>query len=522
MRCLGLDCSTQSLTGLVIDVERGQRLWEASVIFDDDLPHWGTTNGVLPASLSGLAHSPPAMWAEALEMLLERLAGEGPAPDKVRAIAVSGQQHGTVYLTESWPRRLATLATDEPLAEQVAACLSRPTSPIWQDTSSTLECDEIRQQLGGAAACARLTGSDVFERFSGPQIRRFWKSDPERWAATEHITLVSGFVTSLLTGEIAPLEPGDAAGMSLMDLAAGRWAPAALDATAPDLEARLPSLAPSASVAGRVTKLWRERCGFTPDTLVLPGSGDNPCTLVGLGLVEAGGMGVSLGTSDTYFGCIEAPTWDPRCEGHVFGAPNGGYMTLNCFRNGSLAREHVRQLHELDWQAFGAALRATPAGNGGRLMLPWLEPEIVPRSPAGIVRSAGFEPNDAATDCRAVVEGQALAMRTHAGWMGPSPRRLIVTGGASVNPEILQVFADVFSCPVERLETTSGAALGAALRAAHTALEAEGEARQWSELVAPFCRTAPPTIAPFADRRALYDEMAASYAALEKQALGGS
>ena len=73
---------------------------------------------------------------------------------------------------------------------------------------------------------------------------------------------------------------------------------------------------------------------------------------------------------------------EPSGIGHVFGAPTGGCMGLTCFANGSLARERVRDAYGLDWAAFDAALRRTPPGNGGALMLPWSEPEITPRSRA--------------------------------------------------------------------------------------------------------------------------------------------
>lgn len=59
---LGIDASTQSMSGLVIDLEKRRVFAEASVPFDDALPHYGTENGVLPSEEEGVAHSPPEMW----------------------------------------------------------------------------------------------------------------------------------------------------------------------------------------------------------------------------------------------------------------------------------------------------------------------------------------------------------------------------------------------------------------------------------------------------------------------------
>jgi len=47
-----------------------------------------------------------------------------------------------------------------------------------------------------------------------------------------------------------------------------------------------------------------QRYGFSPDCQVLAGTGDNPSSLVGLGIFNPGDIAISLGTSDTLFGVI--------------------------------------------------------------------------------------------------------------------------------------------------------------------------------------------------------------------------
>ena len=226
---------------------------------------------------------------------------------------------------------------------------------------------------------------------------------------------MSSFLASLLAGREAPLEPGDASGMNLMDLAARAWSPAALDATAPDLARRLPPIRESWTIAGELAPYWR-RYGFGP-AKVVAWTGDNPSSLIGLGLVEGGQLAISLGTSDTVFGPIAHPAHDPDGAGHVFGSPAGGYMGLTCFANGSLAREAVRDRFGLDWNAFSAALRATPPGNGGALMLPWFVPEITPPVRNAAVRRLNVDAADGPQNVRAVVEAQAMAMRLHSRWI---------------------------------------------------------------------------------------------------------
>ena len=69
-------------------------------------------------------------------------------------------------------------------------------------------------------------------------------------------------------------------------------------------------------------------------------------------------------------------------------------MCLTCFKNGSLAREKIRDQYGLDWRGFSEALRATKPGNGGALMLPWFEPEITPNVPMPGIRRVDLDPGD--------------------------------------------------------------------------------------------------------------------------------
>jgi xylulokinase len=198
-------------------------------------------------------------------------------------------------------------------------------------------------------------------------------------------------------------------------------------------------------------------------------------------------------------------------------------MTLICFKNGSLAREKVRDLFGLDWAGFSQALDESPPGNDGKLMLPYFEPEIVPHVLEAGVRRHRLDEQDMAGNCRAVVEAQMMSMRIHSAWMDIRPRAIYATGGASANPQILRVMADVHRCPVYRFETTNSAALGAALRAAHGFLAHQGAAPPWPDVIQGFAEPVLDSrIEPRPETEAIYDELTAAYAAFENQALGGS
>ena len=95
---LGFDSSTQSLTAMLIEVSAGGErrvIYEDALRFDEDLPEYGTRNGVLPNDDPLVAHSSPLVWADALDRSMARIRDAGHDLSDIRTIAGSGQQHGS-------------------------------------------------------------------------------------------------------------------------------------------------------------------------------------------------------------------------------------------------------------------------------------------------------------------------------------------------------------------------------------------------------------------------------------------
>jgi xylulokinase len=243
--------------------------------------------------------------------------------------------------------------------------------------------------------------------------------------------------------------------------------------------------------------------------------------MVGTGLIREGQVAISLGTSDTIFGPMSSPRPSDDGTGHVFASTIGNYMGMTVFKNGSLARERVRDEHGLTWTGFADALRRTPAGNGGRTMLPWFEPEITPLVLTPGVHRFDLDPRDAPASVRAVVEAQMMAMARHSRWMNVDIHTIYATGGAATNRDILQVMADVFGAEVYQFATPNSAALGAALRAFHAAELANGRALPWNEVVAGFAEpVATSRVSPIPAHAGIYRSLIDTYGRRERQALG--
>ncbi|XP_013192909.1 xylulose kinase [Amyelois transitella] len=509
---LGFDFSTQRLKALVIGEDYGV-LHEADVEFDVDLPEFRTSGGVQRGQQRGEVTAPPLLWVKALDMVMDRLVVAGVDFSTIEALSGAAQQHGSVWWSKDAEAKLGSLSPEDFLHTQLATAFVTE-SPVWMDSSTSADCRALEEAVGGPEELAKITGSTAYERFTGPQIRKMFRSKPRAYHAAARISLVSSFACSLFLGKIAPIDLSDGSGMNLLDIREMKWHEKAMRACGDEtLEDKLGAPVPTATVLGDVSPYYVGRYGFKPDCKVIAFTGDNCSALAGLRL-RSGWVGLSLGTSDTLLLGLSAPA--APLAGHVLVGPTPAakYMALLCFSNGSLTRQNHRdRLAEKSWDAFNDLLRATVRGNMGYMGIYYDTDEIVPRAAAGrwlrdgggrALRSLG-----APFEARALLEGQALARRVHAEEMGfrlDSSSRVIATGGASVNKELLQIFADVFNTPVfVQNEHGNAALLGAAIRAADV----------WSAYLGITLPGAEPTVSPVAtpypDHDTIYTPMMARY-----------
>ena len=467
MLTLGIDSSTQGVKAVAWDVAAQKVVFSASVNYGKDLPQYGAPDGFLPNDDVLVRHADPRMWVEGLELVLKRLQESGCPMGDIAAVGGDAQQHATVFLTEHGVEQLKSGRVER-------SWFSRATSPIWMDSSTGAECAALDAKFG-----ARLqtdTGSPAIERFAGPQIMKFAKEDPEGYAKTKRIHLLSSFLASYLVGEDMPIDTGDGAGMNLLNLRTGDWDAEICAFVAPGLKAKLPSIKQSNRLkSGNKPLLARfAKYGLKPGIPVVSFTGDNPASLVGCFAEKPGTAVISLGTSDVFFAAMDKFHTDPDGCGHVFGNPMGGFMSLSCFKNGSLARDRVRRELGVDWTFFDetAFESASDLGEAAsrrfdrEMAFPYFEAEITPKHDATGIE-ANFDWAVAAPEVkvRAVVEGQVANMYERTRWLGDFDE-IKVTGGASRSKGIRETIARIFKAKVTVLDVADSAAVGGARLAA--------------------------------------------------------
>ena len=115
------------------------------------------------------------------------------------------------------------------------------------------------------------------------------------------------------------------------------------------------------------------------DCRVAPFTGDNPATMVALS--TPGDAVLSLATSTTFLLAISRSNRQPArfTTSHLLAHPTmrGAHIAMLCYKNGSLAREKVRNEYaDGDWTRVNELVAAIPPGNKGYWGLYFPLPEI--------------------------------------------------------------------------------------------------------------------------------------------------
>src|SRR5580658_1531528 len=349
---IGIDSGTQSTRVLVVDANTGKVLASAAQAYD-----------LIPNLAPGAKEQHPHTWRDATASAMRQaLRAARASAAEVKAIGVSGQQHGFVPLDSKGE-------------------VIRP-AKLWNDTSTTAECDIITEKLGGFKKTIGALGNAVLPGFTAPKILWLKRNEPENYRRLATVLLPHDYLNFWLTGEKV-MEYGDASGTALLNVKKRKWAGPVLDAIDPELADKLPPLISSDQPAGRLQASTARQLDLNPGILVSAGGGDNMMGAIGTGNTREGVITASFGTSGTIYACAEKPVVDPLGEIAAFCDSTNRWLPLLCTMNVTVATEMVREDFGWSHEKFAAESARVPAGSEGLLLLPYFEGERTPNVPDG-------------------------------------------------------------------------------------------------------------------------------------------
>jgi xylulokinase len=254
-----------------------------------------------------------------------------------------------------------------------------------------------------------------------------------------------------------------------------------------DLADCLPAVSSSRRALGLLRENLRQAWGLEKSPVVSAGGGDNMMGAIGTGNVQPGVVTVSLGTSGTVYAFSSEPVIDSQGEIAAFCDSTDRWLPLVCTMNVTVATEQVRKMFGWTHEQLEKNIASARPGAGGLVFLPYLTGERTPNLPNGSGVMHGFTTDNMQPShiARAVMEGVTLGLAyglARFRELGIAPTEIRLTGGGSKSAIWRQVCADIFGVPTICLQSSEGAALGAAIQGAYACRIAHGEAATFRAL----------------------------------------
>jgi len=439
MYFLGIDTSTTSSKALLID-EQGNVVAVASN------PHTLQTPRALWSE-----QNPREWWVAVSASIRSVLEQAGIRGEGVSAVGLTGQMHGLVLLDE-------------------AGNVLRP-AILWNDQRTQGQCDAIHRIIG-REKFIQITGNVALTGFTAPKILWVKENEPEVFAKAKHVLLPKDYVRYQLTGEYA-MDKADGAGTVLFDLKSRDWSDEVLSVLEIPRE-WMPRTFEGTEFTGYVTEEAASLTGLKAGTPVAAGGGDQAAGAVGVGAVEPGIIGLTVGTSGVVFATTPSALIEPEGRLHAFCHAVPGmwhFMGVMLSAAGSLQWYRDTLAPNASFDDLLKEAEEIPAGSEGSQFLPYLSGERTPH-PDPLARGAFIGltlRHNRAHMTRAVLEGVAFGLKDSFTLIQNAGLGEITqvrgSGGGTKGALWRQIMASVLEAELVTVNTTEGGAYGAALLA---------------------------------------------------------
>jgi xylulokinase len=436
---LGIDTSTTGSKALLID-EHGEVVTVASS------PHTLQTPRPLWSE-----QDPHEWWGAVSASIKSVLESAGISGEQIGAVGLTGQMHGLVLLDE-------------------AGKVLRP-AILWNDQRTQGQCDQIHARIG-KEKFIQITGNVALTGFTAPKILWVKENEPDVYAKAKHVLLPKDYIRYKLTGEYA-LDKADGAGTVLFDLKSRDWSDEVL--TALEIpRAWMPETFEGPECTGHISQEASSLTGLKVGTPVVAGGGDQAAQAVGVGAVEPGIVGLTVGTSGVVFATTPSALIEPKGRLHAFCHAVPGlwhFMGVMLSAAGSLQWYRDSLAPDMSFDDLLREAKTVPAGSEGLQFLPYLSGERTPH-PDPLARGAFIGltlRHKRGHMTRAVLEGVSFGLKDsftliqNAGLGAITQVR--ASGGGTKGALWRQILASVLEAELVTVNTTEGAAYGAALLA---------------------------------------------------------
>ena len=442
---LGIDLGTSSVKVLVAD-ENGKILSGGSA----DYP-------LLTPKPGRVEQDPHDWWQAAVMAVRQAMTGLKGDPS-LDGIGISGQMHGAVLLDHA----------DHILNPAV----------IWPDQRSLPQVKEITDLIG-RERLIEITGSPAATGFQAATLLWFQQNQRDVWRKTRRVLLPKDYLRWRMTGEFAT-DPSDAAGTLLLDGRNRTWSLHLLEQL--HIESRfMPPIHPSLGEAGKLQLEAAAEMGLFSGTPVVVGAADTACSLLGAGMTASSDLLLTISTGGQLITPAKSFLFDRHGRLYTFcsalepdSQQAGWYLmgaTLSAGQSLRWLRDSIFNMRTAEaYPQMIAWAEQARIGADGLIFTPYLLGE---RSPLMDSQARGTFVgltirHGRAELVRAVLEGVVYSLYEMYLLLvenGLQPERVLLAGGGARSRFWMQLVADIFGLPVEKVAVEEQSAYGAALLA---------------------------------------------------------
>lgn len=392
---------------------------------------------------------PEVMWRALHEGLADVASELGDA--EVVGIGVSTAMHGLIALDAA----------------------RRPITPLltWADSRAAAQAMRLRDTEQGRRL-HHTSGTPVHSMSQLSKLLWYAENDADTFAAAHWWVNLKDYILLQLTGELVT-EVSNASGTGLLDVHTRDWNPEALELVGVTKE-QLPPVRPTTDVL-RLRDDLAGLVGLSTGVPVVLGAGDGPLGNLGVGALEPGVVGLSIGTSGAVRMITTEPYVDDAGKLFCYNLAEGAWLIGGAISNGGIVVRWGGDVFGADFadepggNPDGMLLelaRDVPIGADGLVMLPFLMAEraplwnpTIPGAFLGVRRSHTRE-----YFVRAAVEGVALMLSAIVDELDRvTPiRQIRATGGVFRSTVWREVLAAALGKPLVVTDGAEGTALGAA------------------------------------------------------------
>ena len=430
---IGIDMGTSSIKALLLEDASCARK-EITVEYSFDIPHedWKEIE--------------PEVWFSAAVKAIRELTRDIDRA-AVTGIGVTGQMHTTVFLDE--------------YGNSIRPAI------MWNDgrTRSVLaEMHEIMEQYPSIGYLKQTvtTGS--------PAANLYWlrKCEPENFSRLSRFLIGPDYLVFRLTGRQCT-DYCDSSTSSLVDLHTGNWSDK-MGAIVGLKKSQYPLIHGAAEIAGTLLPEMAKLLDLSESVRITVATGDNPAAAIPTGCLGQGRTVISLGTSGVLMVRKNAPDLNAKGKNVLFSF-DGKMRSCLCQgvvqATGNSVDWWVRRLLEIPvFSQIDELVSPCMDRCEKTMFFPYLTGDKTLYQDADI-RGAflGLSTETTRADMTfSVIEGLCLGFRELRDQMAvPADELIRVVGGGSKSRVWVQTLADALNTPIERQDSNTGAAYGAAL-----------------------------------------------------------